>query len=95
MVQKHWLFPCKFADLLFADWGTKEICGFAICGLIITNLRICDLWINHYKFADLRFAEWHTKEGWICEFADWQYAVWIKVLGKVTGKKRIGLQSYT
>jgi hypothetical protein len=21
--------PCKFADLRFADWDTKEICGFA------------------------------------------------------------------
>jgi hypothetical protein len=35
-------FPCKFADLLFAGWDTKEICWFAICRLIIANLRICD-----------------------------------------------------
>jgi hypothetical protein len=27
----------------FADWDTKEICGYAIWGLIISNLRICDL----------------------------------------------------
>jgi hypothetical protein len=41
--QKHSFFPCKFADLQFADWTTKEICGFVICGLIITNLRFRDL----------------------------------------------------
>jgi hypothetical protein len=29
--------------LQFADWGTQEMCGFAIYGLIITNLWICDL----------------------------------------------------
>ncbi len=37
------LYTCKFADLRFADWVTKEICGFAICGLIMTFLRISDL----------------------------------------------------
>ncbi len=36
--QKYFLFPCKFANWRFADWDTEEICG-----LIITNLRICDL----------------------------------------------------
>ncbi len=40
---------CKFVELRFADWDTKEICGFAICGLIITNLRTC----TSPKFADL------------------------------------------
>jgi hypothetical protein len=45
--QKHCLFPCKFTDLQFADWDTKEICRFAICGLIIT---ICGL----AHLADLR-----------------------------------------
>ncbi len=45
---------CKFADLTFlldlrnfrncADWDTKEICG-----LIITNLRICDLQTAHLR----------------------------------------------
>jgi hypothetical protein len=48
MDQKHYFCPCKLADLRFADWDTKQICGFAICGfaicvLIITNLRISDL----------------------------------------------------
>jgi hypothetical protein len=48
--QKYFLFPCKFPNWRFADWATKEICG-----LIITNLRICDLrtGITH-KFEDLR-----------------------------------------
>ncbi len=46
-------FPGKFADLRFADWDNKEICGFAICGLIITNLQICDLRTGTpQKFAD-------------------------------------------
>jgi len=36
-------FSLKFADLRFADWDTKEICGIAICELIIANMRICDL----------------------------------------------------
>jgi hypothetical protein len=43
------------ANLKFADWDTKEICGFAICRLIITNLRNCDLWTGRpKKFAYLR-----------------------------------------
>ncbi len=46
--------------------------------------------MKHYKFAYLRFADWQTKEVWICEFADWLYAVWIKVMGEVRGKKRVG-----
>jgi hypothetical protein len=25
------------------------------------NLRICDLWINHYVFEDLRFADLQKK----------------------------------
>ncbi len=32
------LCPCKFADLPFAVWDIKEICG-----IIITSLRICNL----------------------------------------------------
>ncbi len=41
--RKHWFVPCKFADLRFADRDTKEIFGFAICGLAhLRNLRICD-----------------------------------------------------
>ncbi len=52
------------ADFRFADWDTKEMCGFTIDGLLlITTLRICDLRagiprqlaalrITHYKFAD-------------------------------------------
>ncbi len=38
------------------DWDTKEICGFAIYGLIITNFRICNCRISQ-EFADLRFAD--------------------------------------
>jgi hypothetical protein len=30
----------KFGDLLLAAWHTLEICGFAVCGLKIKNLRI-------------------------------------------------------
>ncbi len=52
---EHCFFPCKFADLRFAEWDTKEICGFAICGLIITNRRICHLRTGQSKkFSDLR-----------------------------------------
>ena len=40
--QKHCVFfPCKFADLRFADWDTK-LSGFAVWGL----------GINYYKFVD-------------------------------------------
>jgi hypothetical protein len=47
------VFPQKFADLRFADGDTKEICGFAICGLILANVRICDLRTGTpTKFAD-------------------------------------------
>ncbi len=55
MDQKHCFILCNFADLRFADWETKEICGFAICGCIITNFRICDLRTGIPQiFADLR-----------------------------------------
>ncbi len=47
---------CHLADLRCADWDTKDIWRFAICGLIITNLRICDLRTGTpQKFA---IAEW-------------------------------------
>ncbi len=36
-------FFAKFADLRLADRDTKEIFGFAICRLIITKLRICNM----------------------------------------------------
>jgi hypothetical protein len=43
------------------------------------NMRICDLWINHYKFADLRFEDYHTSEFcglaiWPQEFVDLRFA---------------------
>jgi hypothetical protein len=45
----------QICGFVIADWDIKEICGFAICGLIITILRICDLRIGSpQKFADLR-----------------------------------------
>jgi hypothetical protein len=41
----------------FADLDTKEICAFSICRLIITNLRICDLWTGTSKnFLKLFFV---------------------------------------
>jgi hypothetical protein len=43
--QKHCLFPCKFADLRFADWDTKEICGLLLQNEA-KNLRICNLRFN-------------------------------------------------
>jgi hypothetical protein len=50
--KKHCLFPCKFVDLRFADWKTKEMCEFVISRLIFTNYRICDLLIGTpQKFA--------------------------------------------
>ncbi len=49
------VFPRKLADLQFGDWGTKEICEFAICGLIITFLQICNLQTSTpQEFADVR-----------------------------------------
>ncbi len=48
MDQKHCFFPCKFADLRLADGDTKETCG-----LIVANLRICDL-RTPQKFASPR-----------------------------------------
>jgi hypothetical protein len=60
-------FSFKFVDLQFADWDSKETCGFAICGLIITNLRlanwdtseICGFAIAQgaKEFADLQYAD--------------------------------------
>jgi hypothetical protein len=47
--QKHCFFPCKFADLRFADWDIKEICGFAIWGLVITNLWIAICGLAHLR----------------------------------------------
>ncbi len=53
----------------FADWNTKEICGFVIWGLIITNYRICDLLTGTpKKFADLQLQNEPQ------EFADFQFA---------------------
>ncbi len=45
--RKHCFFSCKFADLRFVDWDTKDICGFAVCGM---SPRICG-------FTKMRFAE--------------------------------------
>jgi hypothetical protein len=57
--------PCKFEALRFADWFTKEICGFAVCGLIMTNLRICDLRNDTSQtFVDLRLRN-EPKKLWI------------------------------
>ncbi len=68
MDQKHCIFPCKFADLQFSYWNTKEIFGFAICGLIITNLPICDLRTGTpQKFADF-------DPEWAQEFVDLLFA---------------------
>ncbi len=36
----YFLRNLRICDL--RDWDIKKICGFAICGLIITNLRIYD-----------------------------------------------------
>jgi hypothetical protein len=47
LIQNTAFFLADFAELQFAGWGNKEICGFAICGSIITNLR---------------FPDWHTSE---------------------------------
>jgi hypothetical protein len=46
----------RFVDFRFADWNTEEICGFAICRLIITNLQICDLRNEpkSFRICDLR-----------------------------------------
>jgi hypothetical protein len=37
------LFSLKFCGFVICDWDKKGICGIAIFGLIIANLRICDL----------------------------------------------------
>ncbi len=57
----------KFADLRFADWDTNEICGFAICRLIITNLRTCKLRTGTpQKFPELRYQN-ECKNSRICD----------------------------
>jgi hypothetical protein len=33
----------KVAHLRLVDWNTKEIYGFATCGLTVQKLRLCDL----------------------------------------------------
>jgi hypothetical protein len=55
---------CKFAELRFADWETKEI------------LRICDLRIIHYKFAGWHTSEIcrFAIVEWAQEFADFWFA---------------------
>ncbi len=45
--QKHCFFPLKFADLRFADRDSKDIFGFAICGLILANVRISICGLAH------------------------------------------------
>jgi hypothetical protein len=42
--QKGCFFPCKFADLRFADCHTSEICGFFIAE-------------KAQEFVDLRFVD--------------------------------------
>jgi hypothetical protein len=60
-------FLANFAELQFADWGNKDICGFAICGLIITNWRICDLRTGTPKtIADMRLRN-EPKNFRICD----------------------------
>ncbi len=75
--QKPCYFPCKFADLWFADWYTKEICELAFCGLIITNLRI----------ADFLFADWHTSE--ICDFRKRNEPKKLRIYNLRTRKKNL------
>jgi hypothetical protein len=44
----------KFADLRLADWKTIDMFGFAIYGITVKKLRICDLRSGTAKtFADL------------------------------------------
>jgi hypothetical protein len=72
--RKPCFFPCKFADVGFAVWATKELCEFGICGLIFTNLRICDLRNGTLqKFANLRLQN-EPKNLLFCylRFADYQ-----------------------
>jgi hypothetical protein len=61
--QKNCLFPGIFADLRFVDWDAYEICGFAICGLIIINFAICDLWSNKKNFACPPLVIYDLKKG--------------------------------
>jgi hypothetical protein len=44
------------ANLRFADWDTKEICGFVICALFVKKkLQICNFWTGTAKkFLRLR-----------------------------------------
>ncbi len=77
-------FPSKFADLRFADWDTKESCVFAICGLIITNLRIFDLRTGTpQQFADQRLRN-EPKSWQICvlwtNIKDLRAHLWARLL---------------
>jgi hypothetical protein len=48
------LFSLRICGFGIADYDTKEICRFAICRVILTNLRICDLLTGTpHIFADL------------------------------------------
>ncbi len=61
------IFLEKFADLWFGDWDAKEICGSAICGLIVTNLQICDLRTGTpKKLADLRLRNETKSKKFAC-----------------------------
>ncbi len=51
----------KFADWRVADWNSKEICGFAICGSTINNCA----------FEALHLAGWHSYEIFGFVIADW------------------------
>ncbi len=56
-VSETGFFPCKFADMRFADWDHGADLRFAICDFQINhyNLRICVLHTGtHHKFAVMR-----------------------------------------
>jgi hypothetical protein len=81
-----------FANLRIADSDIKEICRFAIFGLIIANLRICQLRsVAHLK--NLRFAICgrtkkicvHTSERYYCEKKIGDRGVWRVYSMKKTG----------
>jgi hypothetical protein len=57
--KQKWIWPRNtaffLANLSFVELDMKEICGYAICILTITNLRICKLrTATTQKFANLR-----------------------------------------
>jgi hypothetical protein len=67
------IFPRKIADLRYADWDTKEICGFAIRALFIKNLRLAIgglAYLRNLRISDLKNLRAH-----LCKFKTYLFCM--------------------